>query len=509
MRFAWLACGLGLFLPSLALACGKGELQTLIDSAQSLAPETEAQAAKLVSCPNEVAATIQWLAFFRAVGPGANKTVANIRAVAPNTGAPKAISNDITQAYIGSYTNLKAKFDSGDPTYRDEPQVYLALARALVRHGDFIEGRSFYASYLRLVRSTYAEEIENLYSYIWEGRLEQAQHDLDNADFTDTPPEYRRAIDHGKDLVQRLRAAGGKAEAKANVQKPAMFTADLEGFAITDELQRLSTGLSYHGVLDASWHHHLIRELSYDKSTLNTDEFLVGADHTFGNRVNLTAHLGYLTSADQHYLGDARLRLRVKNQLWLGAGTDRQALLTTVPLTSNALGLLQDRTYIEGGWPGWLIGRSAYLRDQNRAAFQRHEIELRQPLKSINSGDSGAEVIGVSALALYEARPQPSPDYDSDHSTAKLGLGAFAEQHLGADWAINADIQYLLAQVQPFGSNTTRQLSGAEIKTRLSDRIADNWFVTAAFTYSARETGRPSQTIEQRMAIFAAIELRP
>ncbi len=506
MRFAWLACGLGLFLPSLALACGKGDLQALIDSAQSLTPETEAQAAKLLNCPSEVAATIQWLAFFRAVGPGANKTPANIRAVAPNTGAPKAISSDITQAYIGSYTNLKAKFDSGDPTYRDEPQVYLALARALVRHGDFIEGRSFYASYLRLVRSSYAEEVENLYSFIWEGRLEQAQHDLDSADFTDTPPEYRRAIDHGKDLVQRLRAAGAKAETKSNKQNTAMFSADLEGYAITDELQRLSTGLSYHSVLDAAWHHHLIRELSYDKATLNTDEFLVGADHTFGNRVSLAAHLGYLTSGDQHYLGDARLRFRVKNQLWLGGGTDRQALLTTTPLPSNALGLLQDRTYIEGGWPGWLIGRSSYLRDQNRAGFQRHEIELRQPLKSI---DSGTEIIGITALALYETRPQPSPDYESYHSTAKLGLGAFAEQHLGADWAIDADVQYLLAQVQPFGSNATQQLSGAEIKTRLSDRIADNWFVTASLAYSARETGRPSQTLEQRMAVFAAIELRP
>jgi len=504
LRNTWLAFCLSLFLPSAALACGKVELRALIEAAQTLSAQTEAKAAKLLTCPAEVPEAIQWLAFYRSASNTEKKPAQVIRAVAPRSQAAAAVNTDIIQAYLGSYTNLKAKFESADPAYRDEPLVSLALARALIRKREFSEGRSYYANYLRMVRGAYAEEVENIYSFIWEGRLDQAQHELASVDFAETPPEYARSITNGKELVQRLRLASANVGTDSPAMAEARFGLDLEGFTIKDEMQRISTGLRYHGPVDASWRHHLIKELTYDKATLGTDEFRIGAAHTLSGRVMLGAHIGYLTNSNQHYLGDAQLRLRIKNQLWLGGGAEREPMLTSTPLTSTALGLLRDRIYLEAGWPGLLTARSSYIRDHQLAAFERHEINLHQDLVTT---DAGAEVFGISALTHYEARPQPSPNYDSYHTTIKLGVGAFAEHKLGLDWAAGTEVQYLLTQVQPFGTNTTERLSGGELKVHLSERIGDGWVIGAKLTYGVQETARPAQIIGQRLAVLGSLEL--
>jgi len=504
LRNTWLAYCLSLFLSSAALACGKVELQALIEAAQTLSAQTEAKASKLLTCPAEVPEAIQWLAFYRSVSNTEKKPAQAIRAVAPKSKAAAAVNADISQAYLGSYTNLQAKFESADPAYRDEPLVSLALARALIRQHEFSEGRSYYAGYLRMVRGAYAEEIENIYSFIWEGRLDQAQHELANVDFAETPPEYARSITNAKELVQRLRLAGTNAGTGSPAMTEVRFALDLEGFTVKDEVQRISTGLRYHGPVDAAWRHHLIKVLTYDKATIGTDEFRIGAAHTLSGRVMVGAHIGYLTNSNQHYLGDALLRFRIKNQLWIGGGADREAMLTSTPLTTTSLGLLRDRVYLEAGWPGLLMARSSYLRDHQLAAFERHEINLHQDLVTTNAG---ADVFGVSALANYEARPQPSPDYDSYHTSIKLGVGAFAEHKLGLDWAAGTEVLYLLTQVQPFGTNTTERLSGGELKAHLSERIGDGWVIAAKLSYSVQETARPAQIIEQRLAVLGSLEL--
>src|SRR4051812_12202948 len=133
-------CLIGIFglllFPDAALACGKAELRTFLELAQSLSPRTESEGARLLTCPGETAEASQWLAFYRDVSGNAPKPPLP-RVAAAQTAVPGEVGRAIVLAYAGAYEALRAKIDSGDPRYTAQGETYLAVGRMLIRNHRF------------------------------------------------------------------------------------------------------------------------------------------------------------------------------------------------------------------------------------------------------------------------------------------------------------------------------------------------------------------------------------
>lgn len=482
-----------LLFPDAALACGKTELRVLIEAAQALSERTEQLGTSLLVCPGETVEAAQWLAFYRSLQ--ARPAPATERTIAPQLSARGSVGNDIAAAYRGRYAPLRAKLDAGDPLYRETPEASLAVARMLVRERRFSEGRHYYEDFLRL-RDSAPEAVEYLYTFIWEGDLERADQELNSAR---GDAYLTAAAQRGRRLVQQLRSRRPSAspQTRRTDGKP-LITAGADSFFIKDQLRRHGSLVHYQDIVDASWRHYILAEQVYDEPTLNTDELRLGREHTFGERVTLAAQALYVVHAKRHWGGSASARFLAPGAIHLALGVERRFLYRDTPMPKAALGLTQDEQWLAVGWDERITLKSAVLQDRDAQPFERHSLNLRQPLGS-----------GITARGLldYENRTVPSPNYETFRKTQRLGVGAIFQRPLDSRWSVKAEALYSLHVRQAFGDERYLRHSGVDLHAELTSHLFDQLRALGQITYSALETSRPSGNVEQRLALLAALQL--
>jgi hypothetical protein len=485
-----------LLTPDAALACGRSELYVFVAAAQQLDERAEQMGQRLLGCPGETAEAAQWLAFYRAVKTPPPKPAAAVPVVTAQTSVKGEVGRAIAAAYGGNVGPLRAHLDAGHPDYKETPEAALAVGRMLVRERQFAEGRRYYEDFLR-VRNSPAEEAEYLFTFIWEGDLQRADEELGSAR---GHAYLMTSARRGRQLVAQLKSKKAQASApgKQDGKRAALLTAGAETFVIKDQLRRYGSLVRFQGIVDASWRHHLLQVQAYDQPSVNTDELRIGRVQPLGDHVSLAAHASYVVHAKNHLGGTADARFRLPGVLTLGAGGERRHLYDTVPLAEEALGLTQDTLWLEAGWDEYAVLRSSQLKDDGGLPFERHELSLRLPL--------GAEAEAL-ALAGYEARAVPSPDYETYRKTQRLGVGGSVRRSIGEQWDGRIEAVYLLRMRQPYGESAYLRHSGIDLKGEVGSLIGASLRFAGQLVYAAEETARPTGKVEHRLGVIAALQL--
>jgi hypothetical protein len=485
-----------LLTPDAALACGRSELYAFVEAAQQLEERAEQMGPKLLGCPAETAEAAQWLAFYRAVKTPPPKAPPSVPIAKAQTNVAGEVGRAIAAAYAGNVAPLRTQLDAGHPEYKATPEAALAVGRMLVRQRQFADGRRYYEDFLRL-RNGPAEEAEYLFTFIWEGDLRRADEELSSA----RGHAYLMAsARRGRQLVARLESNKAPASAAGlkGGKRAALLSAGGESFVIKDQLRRYGSLVHFQGIVDASWRHHLLQVQAYDQPSLNTDELRIGRVQPLGDHVSLAAHASYVVHAKKHLGGTAAVRFRLPGVLTLGAGGERRHLYATVPLAEEALGLTQDTLWLEAGWDEYVVLRSSQLEDDGGSPFERHELSLRLPL--------GAEAAAL-ALAGYEARAVPSPDYDTYRKTQRLGVGFSFKRSIGEQWDGLIEAIYLLRLRQPYGDSKYLQHSGVDLKGEVGSLVGESLRFAGQLVYAAEETERPTGKVEHRIGVMASLQL--
>lgn len=494
-----------LALPLKALACGTQELAAFIAAAQSLAPGAESAGLPLLSCPGESAEAGQWLAFYGKVS-GLSAKAPGVRIIAPPATPKGELGTAIRAAYNNQVTELRDKIDHGDPRFVQSAAAHLALGRALMRLNRFSEGRSAYASYLRLVDHAYREEAEYLYSFIWAGELDQAAREFSSISLTSIPRDHAAAIQRGQALIAKLSPEGSPPTPRQGGQprKPA-YSASSSILLQRQALERISGGLEYHGPLSLRWRHHVTKVLIYDRSLANADEFWVGSAKDRGGAFYYRAYAGLFARKRSAWLVDGALGTQAFGGLYAETGINYSPLILTTPLVESRLDLLQSRVYAALGWRDLLHWRSSYLKDGAQgAAFERHELSTQIPLAA-KAGDARISFLGGAAI---EARPRPSPDYDSYRRSYhfNLGLGAYAQDT--DTWTASGEVRYLMLQSTTFYAEPTRVVrSGLEAKAGMITHLKDSLRLEAGVGFKVLESGWSGHPLEQTLSLNLAASL--
>ena len=497
---------MGWLIAGPAFACGKAELDSFVALAQSLSPRAPQAGERLLSCPAETAEAAQWLFFYRATSksPAAKNAAKGAAARVDISGE---VGRAIAQAYDGNVATLKTRIDEGDPRYSKLPEAHLAVGRMLMRADNFEDARHYYENSLRLWGSAPAVEVEYLFGYIWGRDLDRAEREFNAVPVAGTAPSFAQAIERGKALVKTLKPARATSTALvAALVKPrdVLFAMTAETFVIRNEMQRLSGGVKYQGAVDARWQHHIIKSEVYDRTGFNTDEFAIGRLQPIGDSVTLGGNLGILTSDEKHVLGDLTFHWKLPASLGLGFGLDRRPLVVSVPLAKTARALVQDHAYVEASWRDRLTLRSAYLKDEGAGVFERHDFELRQPLKPADEAGNSATFVAVGG---YEARALPSADYETYRRSFRVGVGGAALLRIGERWDAGAQLLYVLNRRQAHGSDGYLLHSGLDLNAEIGSRVAESLCLVTRFLYAVEETDRPSDPLEHRVTIAVAAEI--
>ena len=493
-----------LLLPATrAQACGPNELTAAIAAAQELNKIAEPALGRLLSCPNERQAALQWLSFFRTMTGGPR-----ITALPRTTGRVAAPGKTaaIQAAYEGQLLKLKNHLDSGDPDVAQEPLAYLAVGRGLFRDGNFAEGRTYFENLLRLAPDQPAYEVEYLFSFIWAGDYPNAERRFRFVRTEGTAPEFNAAIARGRELLKaKGYSEGSRANAalEAKAPEPA-YRGALEGMTIKDQLLRQTARVKYHGIIDVGLDHHVLREQVYDESSISSDIAYVGASLPLGRYVDTSLNVGYLTTGALHAVGRASMRVKGPRHLFVGLGGQRRPLYEDRPLPDLAIALLEDSAYFEAGVFDWGQLTTRLVRDVGNVAYERHEAALDRSLRRF---DQGAGALRLLAGASYEARPRPSDAYDTDRRRLGATLGILAQHETPGVWSASARMAYDLTQAQPFGDSSWSAFSGISSQVNLEAWLNDAWRLGGAFGYGGRETGHPHRTFENRFLAMIYLSL--
>lgn len=477
-----------------ALACSSNELRTLIVAAQTLDSKTEKLAANLVDCPRQTAVATQWLSFYR------SKTQVNAKPVISKISAkndfPEPIGSAISRAYGGSYKSLKLKIDNNDIVYKEEPETSLAVGRMLARYGSFSDARTYYEEFLR---SRFSSDVlvEYLYTFIWEGDFDRAEIEFRSQD---DDKELAQAIQRGKILIEKLREKSpNKSSVHSNTSdtENTWLTTGLSGYAIKNQFRRYGNFIEYAGILNLSWHHHVIHSQIYDQATLNSDELTISKKLNLTENIQIDTAAHYVVHAKNHWGGYGKIQWKSRKGTGIGLGIQRHHLYADIPLAEHDLGLTRQSGWIELSWTDNLIIKSMNHLENIDDRYTNHSVTLRQQIK---------KRIDVFTQASVESRATPSAHYPSYRQTQALSFGSSITRVIDSSWQSKLEGIYTLNVRQAFGDTHFLRHSGASFNGEINTLVEQFLRLRLKLFYGAEETDRPTDKVEQKIGGLVALQ---
>lgn len=506
----------GLLSYERAVACGLPELKMFEEKAQTLAPEAETLGQKLMSCPMERREAFQWLSFVHTMqGAGKGPQWPALAAKGGNSSARKStligsgvtVDSAVDAAYGGDIQKLKDALDGGDPRLTPNFEVHLAVGRALVRSGQYSDGRKYYESAFRLGANDPRFDVERLYTYIWERNWGLADREFGRLPIDSAPKDFAQGALRGRALLAKLQGMTVLGANSLGLQDPrkVLFGGEIRSFVISDEMQRYSGSMEYHGSVDLRFTHHVLVHQVYDKKMYQRDVAWVGRDAWGKGPWHAGGRLGYRTQAKRdRFLFSGSVGYQWGVHAAFDLGVDRMQMLESIPLPQRSLDLVQDSLFAKMTLPNILHYQASLVQDRDRAPFSRHQFGIATPLTFFSQ--KNGIILGLVGFE-YEARARPSPDYESFRQGVRSHIGARIEGHVQGDWLLIGDIRYLNLQRLPHGATTWTQNSGVSLGLEAHQPIDKEWRLTGRIGYNGDETLRPTQPFQKRLDMRIGADL--
>ncbi len=474
---ATLGFSLGAARPAFAASCDAASRQAFLAAAQVRDAAAVAKGEALLACPALKDEAVQWLAFVLA-GTGDPARALRLDSEQWKDAARGAKSDRdkaLAKARAGDARDLEQRVDRREPGFATVPEPQLVLARALVRHGAFERGRAAYLDYLRIAPDDAAVEGEYLYSFIWEGRLVEADGKLGQIT-NSAPDELRQTAQRGRALVAKLgggKALGGSTDvAVGSVRRTSSFAAAGElwprrfggpGVSLTGSLhnwretgRRRSYAATYTGIVDGKIAAHDLRGESLGRYETRVSEARLGAHHDFfDERLFLDGDVGYVSTAPEKPLYATQVRVGQPQGLGARIGASRSPLALALPLAEADLGLLRDELRAGAGYGRYVELELVMAKETGLAPYERHRLLGRIPLVA---GEDGGSRVELRLPIGFERHPRPSPHYHADARTRATGVGVeWAAMFAGGlEVSVVADYSLLLVTLRDSGSQEKR-----------------------------------------------------
>jgi hypothetical protein len=398
-----------------------------------------------MACPALAPVALQWEAFLLYMtGDHAGSRRLDLP-------APKALGSGreavIARARAGDFRDLLKHIDDQEPGYTTTADAQLALARVLTRKGSFTRGRDAYVSYRRLMPDDDDGELEYLYSFIWEGRLAEAEGQLAGASRWTERPEFTQALQRAKALVARLRAngsggGGAGAGGTADALVPGIFRAGYGQYTTTQTYRRRTAEVGYLGRFDVRLAGHAIDNLALNAPSTRSSELWGGGGLAFAGIWHASAHGGFFSTGSDHWFGDLSGGATLANGLGADVGGYRTPLALIMPLTPDVGALMRDAAFTTLKWKQYVEVHGELQQELDEAAHEHHTALGRVPLKRVEvPGDDLYLRIPLS----YEVNPRPSPNYDSDPKVIQAGAGVEMARPFANRWSLDLVADYDMA----------------------------------------------------------------
>jgi hypothetical protein len=506
----------GLQIPLEAFACGLTELMAFEEKAQSLNSEASQAGLKLLDCPSERREAFQWLHFVNSFQqnmepikwPTAASKLGSQSSKIPEKNQPDLVlTQEIDAAYAGDTKLIRARLDGGDPLLSSNPEVILAVARALVRKGQFSESRQFYRSVQRLGVTESRIDLELLYTYIWERNFAAAERELNRVGLERGSRQFSDGVKRARTLIGELKGKLPVSEERSslNPERKVIFALDAGSYVISQELRRYTGNIRFSGFLDADFSHHIVMPMVYEEKTFQRDVLWIGKENWTKGRFSSGGQIGFRSKVGKdRFLFRGSVGYRITENVHTQLEVNRRNLFEFVPLPSRAIDSVQDTAQLSFGFSPYFKARSGVARDSGGEAFSKYGVEMHPQLDFLPK--SAGAVTGICRID-YEARPQPSPDYETYRQGVRLEVGAGLERRLVGDWDVAGNLRYLNLQRQGYGQTGWVQNSGAGGTLEARQQIDDYWRIAARISYNGEETLRPTQPFQNRLDLQIGAEI--
>ncbi len=480
MKRRWiLALGLGLLAEPL-WACTQKDLEQLMIEAQSIEDKAGPLGQRLVQCPGIRDGAVQWYAFYQFMTQGTEvMQKVDKTAVAPTSRAgAKPVQNIVNKAKTGDYQELLQKIDDSALGYVDSPEAQLALARALMRDLQFERARKAYLVYLRSVDEDLTVESEYLYTFIWQGKYALAETEMSQAARSMPGEPLRGTAQRGIKLSQELQrqdspAAEKLAQRGGTTYIKGKFAVEYSLFDMRNKYRRHTGSLAYSGPVDVELAHHRIKTAVLDKTSVNATGIKVGKRWKLAADTYFSAHFGYFSPGDDHFIGDAALNWGITDEWKLLGGYYRTPMALEYPLAVENMDLMRDAYWVGASWGDWLELRSELRRETGYATHEYHRVLGRYPIRE---GESKDDSIGIRLPVSLEIHPKANPNYPSDPRTTRVGLGLDFSRRFEGQYLVRMEAEYHLINAMYRGVRGQSQrlgkfqVSGEVVMTRFADR---------------------------------------
>ena len=464
-RVRFIAVGLGAFLTAnRATACGQGELDRLVASAQTLSADVDARGQALIGCAAERDEAVQWLALAWWVRGDNARAIAidhAIDAARPSVGGGGERERVIALAKTGAEGTLERKIDAREPGYAVNGAAQLALARAAARHGRFDRSRSAYLDYLRIVPNDSRAEAEYMFTFVADARFDDAEAQFSSARRA-RDPDLAAAGERGLALTARLRAERHlpSTNSPSPTSEPFPPGADLERrtLGLTFEAHRNGVDYQRQSAIGAYRSDHQL--LSVRAAVHDIDATALGRVKTRASEVDVGTRLrpmaeGTLEGRVGYYSGGSG---EATGAVVLAVGNDaataqrpfahvsgsRVPLAPFLPLAQEDQGLTRDALGFGFGYRRIASFDFSVAKEPGGSPFEHHRVLLRATI--VGSGPENRLELRIPIE--YERHPRPSPNYIADPLDASAGVGVEYGLMVAPALAVHVTADYLLTTYQ-------------------------------------------------------------